>query len=109
MGILPFHRVQVLPQNGFPAHGVHQGYLHARQRDVGGHEVDPLRVVQDALAGGNGLVRQDLPHHVGECDGQLVRLVVAQADGKRCLGVRVHNQDLLSRLSQPYAQVGTGG
>ena len=37
--------------------------------------------MQDALAGGDGLVGQDLAHHVGDRDGQAVRLGIAQADG----------------------------
>ncbi len=77
VGVLPFHRVQVLPQDGFTAHGIHQRNLHAGQLDVAGHEVDALRVAQDTLAGCDGLIGQHLSHHVGEGDRQVVRLVVA--------------------------------
>ena len=80
MGIIPFHRVQILPQNGFPAHGVHQRYLHAGQLNVRRHQVHALRVMQNALAGGNGLIGQDLAHHVGEGNGELIRLGISQTD-----------------------------
>ena len=91
MRVLAFHRVQILPENRLPAHGVHQGNLHAGQLDVGRHEVDALRVVQDALAGGDGLIVQHLPHHVREGDGQAIRLGIAQADGKTGLGVAINS------------------
>ena len=39
MGILPLERVQILPQDGLTAHGVHQGDLHAGELDVSGHPV----------------------------------------------------------------------
>ena len=103
MGILSLHRVQILPQDGLSAHGIHQGYLHAGELDVGGHEVHALRVVQDALAGAQRLVHEDAAHRVREGKGQLVRLRVAQADGQAGLGVSVHQQHLLSGLRQPDA------
>ena len=46
--ILPLQRVQILPQDGLTAHGVHQRYLHTGQLDVGGHQIYTLRVMQDA-------------------------------------------------------------
>ena len=103
MGILPLYGVQILPQNGLAAHGVHQRHLHARQLDVSGHEVHALRVVQDTLAGAQRLVHQDTAHRVRQGKGQLVRLRVAQADGKAGLWVRVYQQHLLSGLGQPDA------
>ena len=39
-------------------------------------------MVQNSLAGREGLVREDLAHHVGEGNGQGVQLGVAQADGE---------------------------
>ncbi len=30
MGILSLERVQILPQDGLSAHGIHQGYFHTR-------------------------------------------------------------------------------
>ena len=98
MGILSLHGVQILPQDGLPAHGVHQRDLHARQLDVSGHEVHAFRVVQDALARAQRLVHQNAPHRVGQGKGQLVRLRVAQADGKAGLGIGVHQQHLLPGL-----------
>ena len=47
----PLHSIQVLPQNGLPAHGVYQRHFHAGELNVGGHQVNALRVVQDTLAG----------------------------------------------------------
>ena len=109
MGILSLHGVQILPQDGLAAHGVHQRYLHAGELDVGGHQVHALRVMQDALAGAYRFVHQDTAHRVREGKGQLVRLGIAQADGQAGLGVSVHQQDLLPGLGQPYPQVGAGG
>ena len=103
MGILSLHGVQILPQDRFTAHGVHQGYLHAGQLDVSGHEVHALRVVQDALAGAQRLIHQDVAHRVGQGERQLVRLRVAQADGQAGLRVSVHQQHLLPGLGQPDA------
>ena len=91
MGILIFHRVQIPPQGGLSAHGIHQGDLHTGQLDVGGYKVNALRVVQNALAGGDGLLVQHLSHHVREGDGQAVRLGISQADGKTGLGVAIHD------------------
>ena len=102
MGILSLHCVQILPQDGLPAHGVHQADLHAGELDVGGHQVHTLRVVQDALAGFDWLVHQDAAHRVREGEGQLVRLRVAQADGQAGLRVSIHQQHFLSGLGQPY-------
>ena len=101
MGILSLHGVQILPQNRLPAHGVHQGDLHAGELDVSGHEVHTLRVVQDTLAGAQRFVHQNTAHRVREGEGQLVRLGVAQADGQAGLGVSIHQQHLLSGLGQP--------
>ena len=103
MGILPLERVQILPQNGLTAHGVHQGDLHAGELDVSGHEVHALRVVQDTLAGAQRFVHQNTAHRVREGKGQLVRLGIAQADGQAGLGIGVHQQHLLSGLGQPDA------
>ena len=65
---------------------IHQRYLHAGKLDVRGHEIHAIRVMQDALAGGNGLIVQHLAHHVRNGDGQVVRLGMAQADGEAGLG-----------------------
>ena len=109
MGILPLERVQILPQDGLTAHGVHQGDLHAGELDVSGHQVNALRVVQDTLAGAQRLVHQDTAHRVGQGKGQLVRLGVAQADGQAALRVPVDQQHFLSGLRQPNPQVRAGG
>lgn len=45
-------------------------------------------MIQDALAGGDGLIVQYLAHYFRKGDGQGVRLGMAQADGKAGLGNR---------------------
>ena len=62
-------------------------------------------MVQDALAGGNGLVVQHLAHHVRKGDGQGVRLGMSQADGKAGLGVTINKENLFSGLGQSHAEV----
>ena len=109
MGILSLERVQILPQDGLTAHGVHQGDLHAGELDVGRHQVNAFRVVQDALAGAHRLVHQDTTHRVGQSKGQLVRLGMAQADGQAALRVSVDQQNFLPRLRQPDTQICAGG
>ena len=51
MGILSLERVQILPQDGLSAHGIHQRDLHTGELDVSGHQVNAFRVVQDTLSG----------------------------------------------------------
>ena len=109
MGILSFERVQILPQDGLSAHGVHQGHLHAGELDVGGHQVHALRVVQDTLARFDRLVHQDAAHRVREGEGQLVRLGMTQTDGQTSLRVPVNQQHFLPGLRQPDPQVRAGG
>ena len=103
MGILSLHRVQILPQNRLAAHGIHQGYLHAGELDVGRHQVHALRVVQDALAGLIGSSMRIRPIASDRVKGSLSRLRVAQADGEAGLRVSIHQQHLLSGLRQPDA------
>ena len=69
MGILSLERVQVLPQDGFTAHGVHQGDLHTGELNVSRHQVNAFRVMQDTLAGAQRLVHQDTAHRVGQGKG----------------------------------------
>ena len=109
MGILSLERVQILPQDGLSAHGVHQGDLHAGELNVSRHQVNAFRVVQDTLTGAQRLVHQDTAHRVGQSKGQLVRLGVAQADGQAALRVPVDQQHFLSSLRQPDPQVRAGG
>ena len=63
------HRRQVLPQYRFTAHGVDQRDLQCRQLDIGGDKVDAGRVVQNALAGSDGLLCDDFLHQCGERGG----------------------------------------
>ena len=109
MGILSLYGIQILPQDGFTAHGIYQGNLHAGELYVSRHQVNALRVVQDALAGAQRLVHQDTAHRIGQGKGQLVRLGMPQADGQAALRVPVDQQHFLSGLRQPNPQVGAGG
>src|SRR5699024_9811620 len=109
MGILSLERVQVLAQDGLTAHGVYQGDLHAGELDVSRHQVNALRVVQNALAGAQRLVHQNTAHSVGQGKGQLVRLVVALSAGPACFGDSLHQHPFLSGLGQPDPQVCAGG
>ena len=63
------HGGQILPQHRFTAHGVDQRDLQCRQLDIGGDKMDAGRVVQNALTGGDGLLRDDLLHQSGERGG----------------------------------------
>ncbi len=108
MGILSLYRVKILPQDSLTAHGVHQGNLHAGELNVSRHQVNALRVVQDALTGAQRLVHQNTTHSVRQGKGQLVRLGMAQADGQAALRVSVDQQHFLSSLCQSDPQVGTG-
>ena len=94
--------------SSFPAHGVHQGNLHAGELDAGRHQVHALGMVQNALAGRERLVRKDLTHHVREGNRQTVRLSVAQADGKTGLGVVVEQENLFPLLRKSHAQICAG-
>ena len=109
MGILSLYHVQILPQDGLTAHGVHQGDLHAGELNICGHQVNALRVVQDTLAGLNWFVHQDTAHRIGQGKGQLVRLGMPQADGQAALRVPVDQQHFLPGLRQPNPQVRAGG
>ena len=51
MGVLFFDGVQILPEDGFAAHGVYQRYLYPGKLDVSGHEVKSLRVMENTFAG----------------------------------------------------------
>ena len=106
--ILSLERVQVLPQDGLSAHGIHQRDLHTGELDVSGYQVNTFRVVQDTLAGAQRLVHQDTAHSVGQGKGQLVRLGMTQADGQAALWVSVNQQHFLPGLRQSNTQVFTG-
>ena len=65
---------------------INQRYLYAGKLDVRGHKIHAIRVMQDALAGGDGLIVQHLTHHVRNGDRQVVRLGMTQADGEADMG-----------------------
>ena len=102
MGILSLYGVQILPQDSFAAHSVHQRDLHTGELNVGRHQVNAFRVVQDALTGLEWFIHQDTSHRVGQGEGQLVRLGVAQADSQAALRVPVDQQHFLSGLCQSH-------
>ena len=82
--------------------------FHAGELDVGGHQVNAFRVVQDTLTGAQRLVHQDTAHRVGQGKEQLVRLGVAQADSQAALWVPVNQPHFLPGLHQSNTQVFTG-
>ena len=107
MGVLAAHCIQILPQDSFAAHCVYERNFHARQLYIGGHEVYTLWVVQNALAGGDGLVGQDLAHYVRESDGQIVRMGIAQTDCKAGLWITIDQENFFPSLSQSCAEIYT--
>ena len=109
MGILSLERIQVLPQDGLTAHGIHQGDLHAGELNVSRHQVNAFRVVQDTLTGLDWLIHQNTAHSVGQGKGQFVRLGMAQADGQATLRVPINQQHFLPGLRQPDPQIRAGG
>ena len=66
-------------------------------------------MVQDPLAGCDGVLIDGLGHQVGQCRGKLVRLPPAQHLGEISLGVGVHQQDFLSLLGKANTQAGGCG
>ena len=96
---------QILFQDGFPAQGVYQRYLHAGKGDVGGQQVNALRMRKDSVRWLKRLVQQYLFEQVCQSDFQLVRLGISQADGQGSLGIAVHQQHLFPAVRQPDAQV----
>lgn len=66
-------------------------------------------MMQDALAGSDGLIVQYLAHYFRKGDGQGVRLGMAQAGGKAGLGIAINNQHLFSGLGKSHAEIHTTG
>ena len=64
-------------------------------------------MVQNALAGGDGLVGQDLAHYVRESDGQIVRMGIAQTDCKAGLWITIDQENFFPSLSQSCAEIYT--
>ena len=61
--------------------------------------------MNDAHSGKYRLVRNDKSQHIGKGPFKLVRVLIAQAGGKRTLGVYVHQEDLLAFPCQPDSQI----
>jgi hypothetical protein len=49
MRILFFHHFQILTQDAFAAHGIHQRDLHPGQLDIGRDKVHPFWAMKDTL------------------------------------------------------------
>ena len=81
MAVLVPDRVQILPQNGLAAHSIDQSDLHGRQFDIGKHEINPFRMMENAFAAAHGLICQNQFHGVGNRKRQLIRFGISQADG----------------------------
>ena len=62
-------------------------------------------MVQDALTGLDRLVVHGFLHQSRQCGRQLVRLLLAHADGKTALRVSVHQQNFLPPSLLPDAQI----
>ena len=60
-------------------------------------------MVQNALAGLDGLVVHGFLHQGGKGGGQFVGLLPAHADGQRPLRVSIHQQDFLALHCQSNA------
>ena len=101
--VLPLGTVQHLLQHLFPVYAVHKGNFQPCQFDVGRDQVNALCVVQNALAGLDGLVVHGFLHQGGKGSGQFIGLLPAHADGQAALWVGVHQQDFFALHCQPDA------
>ena len=71
--VLIFHRIQILTQDLFTVHGVHQRDLHTGKLDTGGNQIHALWMMEDSFTGSDRFLVNDLFHQVSECDFQIVR------------------------------------
>ena len=65
-------------------------------------------MVQDALTGRNALVIHSFGHQGGQCGGQFIRLLPAQADSQAALRVSIYKQDFFALGSKADAQIFAG-
>ena len=79
--VLPLGAVQHLLEHLLPVHTVHEGYFQPCQFDVGRNQVNALCMLQNALAGLDGLVVHGFCHQGGEGGRQFVGLLPTHADG----------------------------
>lgn len=103
--ILAFYGVQILFENLFPRHGVHQRNLQTGQLDICGHEVHTLRMMQNALFRGHWFIHERLAHDGCKGDRQLVRRRKSKAQCQRTLWVSIHQQDALASLRQTDTKI----
>ena len=75
--VLPLGTVQHLFQHLLPVHAVYEGNIQPCQFDVGRDKVNALRMVQNALAGLDGLVVHGFLHQGGKGGGQFIGLLPA--------------------------------
>ena len=80
--VLPLGTVQHLLEHLLPVHTVHEGYFQPCQFNVCRNQVNALCVVQNALAGLDGLVVHGFLHQGREGSGQFIGLLPAHANGK---------------------------
>ena len=99
---------QHLLEHLFPVHAVDERHFQPCQFDVRRNQVNALCMVQNALAGLDGLVIHGFCHQGRKGGGQFIRLLPAHADGQAALRVSVHQQDLLALHRQTDAQIFTG-
>ena len=105
---LMIYNLQILSQNGFPVHGVDQGYLHPGELNICWHQVNTLRMVQNTLTELDGRIAQHLAHHVRERDRKRVRARIALANRQATLEIAVNQQHLFYLLCQSDAEIGAG-
>ena len=103
--IVTLYGVQILFKNLFARHGIHQRNLQTGQLDIRGHEVYPLRMMQNALFRGHWFVHELLSHDGCKRNGQLVRAGKSKAQRQRTLRVCVHQQDPLASLRQTDTEI----
>ncbi len=101
VGVIVLVRPQHLFEHDFPAHGIDQGYLHTRQSNVGGEQVNTFWMVQDTFTRRNGRVDENSADEVGKGDWQTVWLMIAQADGQTALGIVVYYKTRLPCWAKP--------
>ena len=113
--IFLLYNVQILPQNGLPAHAVYQGYFRGCKTGVGGDEIHPFVMLPDGV-GVNKIGRlvllamgNEMIHAGGDGVTQGLRVLHAQAFGQIALGIGVQEQHVLSLPGQADSQVYSGG
>ena len=79
--ILGLYRVEITLQNALAAHGVEQAHFQTGQFDVGREQVNALLMVNDTAPVRRVSVLNDILHDRCEGNGEVVRLLNAEAHG----------------------------